>query len=266
MLPGLGAQAALAVVDRQGAGLQARFTARRDNAADAEALRAGAQRMTDVESLLKDRRALRMVLEAFQLESEIDKRALIRRALTEDPAEKTSLVNRFTDRRWREFAAAFAEGRPPGQSAEEAAAGTGARLRGMLDRIVRDAMVNRYEKAMGESNPGLREALYFRRVADRVTTVPQLMADRALVEVARGALGLPKQFGLLSFEQQRDLLTRRLDMAQLQDPKGVARLVGRYLAQANTAPPPSPVAALFDSKGSANGIAALAGRRLSIQA
>ena len=48
--------------------------------------------------------------------------------------------------------------------------------------------------------------------------------------------------------------------------EGVARLVGRYLAQANTAPPPSPVAALFDNRGSANGIAALAGRRLSIQA
>jgi hypothetical protein len=266
MLPGLGAQAAMALVDRQGAALQARFAARRDNAAEAEALRDRAQRITDVDSLLKDRRALKMVLEAFQLESEIDKRALIRRVLTEDPAEKTSLANRFSDRRWREFAAAFAEGRPPGQSPDQAAAGTGARLRAMLDRVIRDAMVNRYEKAMGEANPGMREALYFRRVASGVATVPQLMADRALVEVARGALGLPKQFGLLSFEQQRDLLTRRLDMAQLQDPKGVARLVGRYLAQANATPPPSPLAALFDNQGSANGIAALAGRRLSIKA
>lgn len=266
MLPGLGAQAAMALVDRQGAALQARFAARRDNAAEAEALRDRAQRITDVDSLLKDRRALKMVLEAFQLESEIDKRALIRRVLTEDPAEKTSLANRFSDRRWREFAAAFAEGRPPGQSPDQAAAGTGARLRAMLDRVIRDAMVNRYEKAMGEANPGMREALYFRRVASGVATVPQLMADRALVEVARGALGLPKQFGLLSFEQQRDLLTRRLDMAQLQDPKGVARLVGRYLAQASATPPPSPLAALFDNQGSANGIAALAGRRLSIKA
>jgi hypothetical protein len=266
MLAGLGAQAAMAVVDRQGAGLQARFAARRDNATDAAVLRDRAQRMTDVDSLLKDRRALRMVLEAFQLEPEIDKRAMLRRALTEDPAAPTSLVNRLTDRRWRELAVAFAEGRPADQSPEEAAAGTGAQLRGKLDRIIRDAMVNRYEKAMGESNPGLREALYFRRVAGQVATVSQLMADRALVEVARGALGLPKQFGLLSYEQQRDLLTRRLDLAQLQDPKGVARLVGRYLAQSNTAPPPSPVAALFDNQGSATGIAALAGRRLSIQA
>lgn len=266
MLPGLGAQAAMAVVERQGAALQARFAARRDNAAEAESLRDRAQRMTDVESLLKDRRALMMVLEAFQLESEIDKRALIRRVLTEDPAEKSSLVNRFADRRWREFAAAFAEGRPPGRSPEEASAATGAQLRGILDRVIRDAMVNRYEKAMGEANPGMREALYFRRVAGRVATVPQLMADRALAEVARGALGLPKQFGLLSYEQQRDLLTRRLDLAQLQDPKGVSRLVGRYLAQMNATPPQSPVAALFDKQGSANGVAALAGRRLSIQA
>jgi hypothetical protein len=266
MLPGIGAQAAMAVVDRQGAALQARFAARRDNAADAAGLRERAQRMTDVDSLLKDRRALRMVLEAFQLESEIDKRAMIRRALTEDPASPSSLVNRLVDRRWRELAAAFAEGRPPGQTPADAAAGTGEKLRGLLDRIVQGAMVNRYEKAMGEANPGMREALYFRRVAGGVTTVPQLMADRALVEVARGALGLPQQFGMLSFEQQRDLLTRRLDMSQLQDPKGIARLTGRYLAQANAVPATSPVAALFDSQGSANGIAALAGRRLSLSA
>jgi hypothetical protein len=266
MLPGIGAQAAMAVVDRQGAALQARFAARRDNASDAEGLRDRAQRMTDVDSLLKDRRALTMVLEAFQLETEIGKRAMIRRALTEDPGAQSSLVNRLADRRWRELANAFAQGRPPGQTPNEAAAGTGARLRGLLDRVVQNAMVNRYEKAMGEANPGMREALYFRRVASGVTNVAQLMADRALVEVARGALGLPQQFGLLSFEQQRDLLTRRLDVAQLQDPRGIARLTGRYLAQVNTAPASNGVTALFDNQGGANGIAALAGRRLSFSA
>lgn len=262
MLGGLGPIAAMAVVDRQGAELQARFAARRDLTADIAALRERAPRIEEVDALLKDRRSLRLVLEAFQLEGEVDKRAMIRRVLTEDLADPASLANRMADRRWRELAAAFAAGRPPGATPEQAAAAAGASLRGLLDRIERDVTVNRFEKAMGEATPGLREALYFRRMASGATTVAQVMADRVLVEVARGALGLPKQFGLLSFEQQRDLLSRRLDLPALQDPKAVARLAARYLGRLE-APPPAGPAALFDTSGGTAGLSALIGRRIS---
>ena len=248
MLAGLGALAALSVVERQGAALQARFEARRDNQAEVAAFREKAPQFADVEVLMKDRRALTMVLEAFQLESEIDKRGILRKILTEDPAEETSLANRLTDRRWRELAAAFAgrQGQPPlGDSA-------------LVDRIVERAMTNRFEKSMGESNPGLREALYFRRVAAQATTLPQLMSDRALLEVARGAVGLPEHFGLLGYEQQRDTMARRLDIADLQDPKTVARMAQRYLALSNaSAAAANPVLSLFGNAGSTDAIVTL---------
>ncbi len=253
MLAGLGAQAALAVVDRQGAALQARFEARRDVQADVAAFRTRAPAIADVDALLKDRRALTMVLEAFQLESEIDKRGILRKILTEDPTDAASLANRLTDRRWRQFAAAFAprQGKPPlGDPA-------------LVDRSVTNALTNRYEKAMGEANPGLREALYFRRTASQATTLPQLMSDNALLAVARGALGLPEQFGLLGYEQQRDVMARRLDLAELQDPKAVARMTQRYLALTQAPPPSNPLLSLFDGSGGADGIAALALRRFS---
>lgn len=426
MLAGLGARTALAVVERQGAALQARFAARADNAADAARLREAAPRITDVDALLKERRALRMVLEAFQLESEIDKRAMLRRVMTEDPAARTSLVRRLTDPRWQQLADAFAAQRPvaltatqiaaqtaeqiralplnrlagldPGQvraltatqvaaldpaqvasiapaalrgmdasditvlSAAQVAALTPAQIgallpaqvaaiepgdlaalapdriralspaqlraltapqigaltdaqvaafdatqagafsptqreaftparlgrldaapfrppqesaaatrppladRALLDRIVQGAMVNRFEKALGESNPGLREALYFRRMAGQVQTINQLMADRALLEVARGALGLPPQFAALPFEQQRDTLARRLDVADLQDPAKVARMTNRYLLQAAPAAPQDPALALLSDGGGTAGLSTLIGRRVSVSA
>lgn len=427
MLPGLGAAQALAVVDRQGAALQVRFAGRRDNAAEAARLRAEAPRIADAEALLKDRRTLRLVLEAFQLESEIDKRALLRRVLTEDPADQRSIANRLTDPRWRALASAFAAVRPVALTPAEIARQTPEQLRAMqlnamagltaqqvqalstaqvtaldpaqigaiapaaigaleaadiaalsptqaaalrsaqlarlgvaqirmitpaslaaipldrlrtlaptqvaaftvpqlralrpeqlgaftaqqaaaldaaqrealgpagraildratpaapadaparepprsplddrvlLDRIVQGAMVNRFEKSMGEANPGLREALYFRRMAGTVTSVNALMADRALLEVTRGALGLPQQFGLLSFERQRDLITRRLDVKALQDPAQVARMAARYVAQLQPAAPSTPALALFQGSG-AEGLPALLGRRVSFSA
>lgn len=253
MLAGIGGLAALSVVERQGSALQDRFAARRDVAADMARFRERAPQVADVEALLKDRRTLTVVLEAFQLETEIDKRAMLRKVLTEDPAAEGSLVGRLTDPRWRQFAEAFAaRGGPPLADAA------------LTERIVRSALTNRYEKAMGEANAGLREALYFKRMASGATSVAQIMSDRALLEVARGALGLPQQFGLLSFEQQRDLLTRRLDIADLQDPRAVSRMASRYVAQVAPTPAANPLASLLDGSGSANAIAALAaGIRLS---
>jgi hypothetical protein len=368
-----------------------------------------------------------MVLEAFQLESEINKTAMIRKVLTEDPAEESSLANRMADPRWRELASAFAARRAVAMTSDDFAAQSTAQLQGLalnqmaglnfaqlralsgeqlaaldpaqiaavepdtlswleledvtaltaaqvgaltpaqlrafnpaqiwaidptdlatlgeaqlraltpqqievmsvaqvsalrpeqlealtaeqagaftaaqrnavgavgrtildtapalpaaepeqaartpladarlVERIVDQAMVNRYEKAMGEANPGLREALYFRRMASSVTSIAGLMADRALTEVARGALGLPSQFGLLDFERQRDLLTQRVDLSLFQDPKEVARMAQRYIAlQQPASSAASGVAALFDTSGGTEGLIALAASGISLRA
>ena len=255
MLAGLGALPALAVVERQGEALQARFAARRDIAAEIARFREHAPALPDINALLKDRRALLMVLEAFQLEGEIGKGAILRRVLSEDPADQSSLVNRLADPRWKQLATAMGAGRvqgPPLAGPE------------VLNRIVEGVLTNRFEKEMGAANPGMREALYFRRMAGRVESIAQLMSDRALTEVVGGAMGLPKQFGLLSFEQQRDLLTRRVDLQQFDDPKAIARLAQCYVAQLEPAEPfANPIVALFSGAG-ANSAASPAPRSLSL--
>jgi hypothetical protein len=120
----------------------------------------------------------------------------------------------------------------------------------LLDRFVADAMTNRYEKAMGDGNAGLREALYFIRNAEKITTIAELMTDKAMTAVMRGALGLPESFGVLDFEQQKRILTARVDLDSLQDPKAVAKLVQRYLALAAPSQSASnPILALFGGDG-----------------
>jgi hypothetical protein len=435
MLPGLGALAAFAVASRDGARLEARFAARGDNKVAMERFREAATKHRDVESLLKDRRTLQVVLEAFQLEGEIDKRGILRKILTEDPTAEGALANRLTDRRWRELASAFATRQAvglttaqmaamtttqlatltpkqvagltsdqaralssgqvaalttvqlralgaaavaaldlpdvralgstqvaalrPGQiaalspmqvavidpgemrqwgaaqvralsstqvatlgtsqvaalgtaqlaamsfeqsrgltdrqraalgtaqiasigraslqaeaaveaaaAAEASAASPFAADPALLDRIVAGAITNRYEKAMGDGNEGLREALYFVRNAPKVTSVVALMEDRAMTAVVRGALGLPDSFGLLSYDQQKTMLTARLDVTKLQDTREVSKMAQRYLALAAT---PSgggsaSVAALFSGGDAASAVASLAARRISFTA
>ncbi|MBU8540783.1 DUF1217 domain-containing protein [Falsiroseomonas tokyonensis] len=429
MLPGLGALTALAVAQREGANLQARFTARRDNEAAMARFREAATQHQDVESLLQDRRTLGVMLEAFQLEGEINKRGILRKILTEDPAAEGSLANRLTDRRWRELARAFATRETSTQTTTEIAAlsttaigelslarvsglstdqlraltsaqvqaldaaqvaaigsseiaaldagdlramdatqvaalrpsqlsalrtaqlaaidaadfarlgvaqlralsttqmaavatsqlaalgteqlaafsasqaralGTAqraalqpAQLRALgtfgpptaaeeaaaaaleqrspfadsalLDRVVADAMTNRYEKSMGEANAGLREALYFLRNASKITSMTELMSDKAMTAVVRGALGLPESFGVLEFDQQKSLLTARVNLDSLKDPKEAAKLAQRYLAlSAPSQSASNPVLALFGGGGSS--LNSLIGSGLSLSA
>jgi hypothetical protein len=257
MLDGIGAVAAWSVFARQGEALSARFAERRDNQADIARFREAASRINSVQELMRDRRTLTFVLEAFQLEGEISKTAVIRRLLTEDPANERSFANRMVDPRYREINAAFG-GREGAPLADPA----------LVERIVTGAMTNRFEKAAGDGNAGLREALYFQRKAATVTNVNELMADRAMTAVVRGALGLPEKFGLLGFEQQRRILNDRVNFEQLRDPASVKRMVQRYLIQSPQATPPTDprLALLAPAESGAAGLLDLLGRGLSIRA
>ncbi len=83
------------------------FVQRPGVARDEKRFRETSQTIRGVEDLLNNRAALTVALSAFQLESEVNSRALIKRILTEPLSDKKSLVNRLADNRWRKFAEAF---------------------------------------------------------------------------------------------------------------------------------------------------------------
>lgn len=256
MLAGLGSSAAWALLQRKGEALQARFEQQKPVARDVERFRERAREIGSIDELLRDRRTLSFVLEAFQLESEIDKRAIIRRLLTEDPGDMRSFANRMVDPRYRQINRAFGGVSGPPLADQR-----------LVDRIVNLTLTNRFEKAQGEANPGLREALYFKRMIRGVENVNQLMGDRVLTTVARGALGLPEKFGMLEFEQQRAILERRIDFRSFQDPKAVDRFVQSYLIKTQDAQPAAanPMLGLLGGGGDAAGLLPLLGRTVSFR-
>lgn len=254
MLNGLGAPAAWSLLQRKGESLQDRFEAQKTVTRDVERFRQRAAELGSVEALMKDRRTLQFVMEAYQLEGEIDKRGIVRKLLTDDPADKKSFANRMIDPRYRQINADFG-GRDGAPLASRA----------LVDRIIDRTLTNRFEKAQGEANPGVREALYFKRMIGSVTTVPQLMSDRVLTSVARGALGLPEKFGMLEFEQQLAIFERRLDLAKFSDPKQVDRFIQSYLVRTSSERAPvaaNPMMSLFSGGGGGSALLSLIGRRV----
>ena len=207
-----------------------------------------------VDDLLNNRQALTVALGAFQLDSEIDAKALIKKILTEDPTAQTSLVNQLADPRYKQFAQAF------GSLATDGGAGINAA--GFADKIVAAYGTNQFEEDQGNQNPAVREALYFARTASQARTVYQVLSDPTLGDVVRTAQGMPAEEGALDVSQQVDALSRSgFDVTKLQDPAFVAKYVQRYLVLSdmnNTSlDPTGGLASLFAPTTSTDGAAGI---------
>src|SRR5690606_25422369 len=192
-----------------------------------------------VDDLMKNRTLLKMVLSAFQLESEIDKPAMVRKILTEDPTNKKSLVNRLVEPRWSKLAnALYGLNSDPDFFKKEA----------NVDAILAGYRTNEFEKFEGEKANGVREALYFKRMAGGVETLAQIMADKTLRHVVRVELGLPESFQALEYEQQRDRLARQINIEDFKDPAKIEKMIQRFLIRTeinNTDVTANPILTLF---------------------
>jgi len=199
------------------------------------------------DDLLNNRQALTVALGAFQLDSQVDAKGLLKALLTQDPSDSTSYVNRMNDPRYKQFVQAFGSLRSDG--------GAGINASGFADTIVSAYATNQFEASEGDQNPALREALYFQRVAGSATTIYQVLADPTISDVVRTAQGLPAEAGALDVDQQVAQLNRTgFDVTKLSDPAFVAKYVQRYLVLNDlnnpSADPTGGLASLFGGGGS----------------
>lgn len=203
--------------------------------------RASIGQVTSVDALLKDRRLLTVALSAFQLESEVDKKALIKKVITEDPSDPKSLVKRLADPRWQSFANAFHSLSHDG--------GAAVRAQASVDAVLAGYQTNEFEKAMGESNEAVREAMYFKRIAPSLTTTAQVLGNKVAAKVVRDALGLPLAFGALDVAQQKQMLKAKIfDPAKFADPAYLDKFIDRFLSMSDrtdAAQNPNPLLDLF---------------------
>jgi hypothetical protein len=172
----------------------------------------------------KDFRSWRTLLTAFGLEDQANQRALAKKVLESDLNDRRSLANTIKDGRWKSLAAAvnFKESGLSNLKQE-------AWVDNIVDRIVSEGI----EKKEGETNEGVRLALYFKRQAPFITNWFQTMADKAVGKVIRTAFGLPDSFARLDVDQQRSVLEQRgrkegFTIADFKDPKKVERLIEKF--------------------------------------
>jgi Protein of unknown function (DUF1217) len=182
---------------------------------------ANASSITTPAALLKNYKALSVVLGAFGVGNLIGSTALVQQLLTQDPTSKSSVAYRIGNAKYLAFATALHNWNPPPFSTADG-----------VNAIVTAYKTNNFEASANTQTPGLQNALYFTRTAKSITTVTQLQSDSSLLAVAVTGIGLPlTAYDNLSFAQQTTLLTQKLKISDLQKPAYVQHLAELYLVQ-----------------------------------
>jgi len=220
------------------------FEAQPTTARDIEKFKEEIVNVKSVEDLMKNRTLLSVTLSAFQLESEIDKTAFVEKMLTEDPADDDSLVNRLVEPRWTKLSnALYGLNQDPDFFQKEA----------NVNAILNGYKTNEFEKFEGQNADGVRESLYFKRVAGEVTEISQILADKTLMHVVRVGLGLPESFQSLDYDQQKARLEKEVDIEDFKDPAKIDKMIERFLVFTelnNTDASANPMLSLFQPASS----------------
>jgi hypothetical protein len=196
------------------------------------------EKVETIDEFLADTRLFKYAMKAFGLEEMSHAKAYMRKVLTEGTFDDKAFVKRLSDDRFLQFATVF----DFAGKGTAAVVGNDAR-QGVVDRYVRQSL----EISAGEDNEGVRLALYFQRSAASAKTAYGILADEAISTVVFTALGFPKEMRGANIDRQAAAIEARLDIASLQDPKAVDKLLKRFTAlwDAADATNVSPLLTLF---------------------
>ncbi len=198
----------------------------RDSVEHARAISAFRERISSVQSvaqLIEDRELYVFVMKTFDLEDQIFGKAMVRKILESDITERTALVNRLTDPRFREMHEVMGFG----------ADGIGNSNTSSL--IWQEQMVDRYLETklindVAEQNASVGIVLEFRRKVAGIEKPLDILKDRETAAFIRRALGLPDAIALLDIDRQEEIISSRLDLSELKDPSVVDKLIRKYVA------------------------------------
>ncbi|MEE4209506.1 MAG: DUF1217 domain-containing protein [Parvularcula sp.] len=172
-----------------------------------------------LDEFLDNDRLYRFALIAFDLESQIPYKGLIKKVLKEGVAEKDALANKLADPKFKVFARALG-------FAEEGTKNV--RNPNFAAEVLENYKRVRVETDAGEDNVGVRLAAYFERRAPVITNWFAVLGDRALREVAFAAFDLPNEMQQTNPDRLVKILESRFDIEDLQDPDKLQKFIKRF--------------------------------------
>ncbi|UJW76296.1 DUF1217 domain-containing protein [Rhizobium sp. SL42] len=205
------------------------------------------------DELLADRRVVDVVLGAFGFDGDEVTDDFLKQLFASDLEDPKSFANQQTDAKWAELLASFnfdSEG-----NLTDDTVGT-VQQRGDTLETINLYLRQTFEESEGESNQGVRLALYFERTAPTLTDAYDLIADEALLEVFRTTFGYSEEFSNMDVDMQAKIVEDNITLSDFQDPEKMERFLQRYTAMYDTENASYDTSALTILQGSGGGISA----------
>ena len=202
-----------------------------------------AKKIADVKSLddlLADKTLTSFILKANGLEPKDYDTATLKKIFTSDPNDAGSYLNKTAPAKFKEMVADFNFD----TSGELTKSKIGAIQNvGAEERTENGYVQMSLETQQGQTNDGVRLALYFTRRAPSITSLYSIIGDSALFQVVKTTWNLPSAISNMDVDKQADLMKKLIDVKDLQDPKKVEKLMRRFTAmydlQNNTSTSPA---------------------------
>ncbi|UVK47202.1 DUF1217 domain-containing protein [Mesorhizobium sp. AR07] len=176
-------------------------------------------KVKSVDDLMADSRLYNYALAAYGLNPATEKRDLIQSVLAGGIRDPNSVANKLTNKAYAGLAAAFNFERYG-----EAATTYNPAQQPTVDKYLRQSL----EEDAGQTNQGVRLALYFQRKAPTITNWYDVLADTALASVVRTALGLPDSFATANIDKQVQLFEQKLNISDFSDPEKLGKFLTRF--------------------------------------
>ncbi len=170
-----------------------------------------------VDEFMANERVYRFAMEAAGLSDMIYAKAFMRKVLTEGVDSPDAFANKLADTRFREFAKRYNFARY-GESAT------------LFERTrqgaVDDYLRQKLEEDAGQTNEGVRLALYFRRKAPQIRSGYDILAEPALMKVAETIIGHSLARG--DIDRNAKLVEARLPIKDFKDPEKLEKFLQRF--------------------------------------
>ena len=214
-------------------------------------------KVTSVTDLLADSKLTNFILTANGIDPKTVDTATLKKAFASDPSDAKSFINTADGAKFKSIVEAFNFGTDGNLTDNKL--GT-AQNQGALSATNDLFLHQTLEDQQGDSNPGVRLALYFQRKAPDINSIYDIMGDAALYEVVTTTFNLPSSISNMDVDTQAKVLGNFINVSDLHDPDKLNRLLQRFSAmydlQNNTTSSTSPALSILTSSSPGVGISA----------
>lgn len=193
------------------------------NKREIDAFRERVSQVQTPEQLVEDFEVYSFVMKAFDLESQIFGKGMMKKLLASAPGDKGALIDRMTDNRFKELhkAMGFTEG-----GTKNVNTGDPRWIEEMVERYTDQKLIN----SQLESNTAVGTVLHTRGRAPELTSWYSVLGDTKMQDFFYTALNIPDAMKGADIDAQAAMLSKRLDITTLSDPGVMERLERRYTA------------------------------------